>query len=304
MKSPALGHVHERIIALATPFYPAYLVRGETHTLVIDSGVNLVGPRYLAEIARESEKAALPTYLLLTHSHYDHVGAASYLQQHLPGLKIAAHERVAGLVQKPSALDTMNRLSASHTELLDFNPAGEDLALRPFSIDMLLRHGDEIGLGGLTCRVYETPGHTRDSLAFYFPEIGALFPGDACGVLRDGAGTELQVEFVSSYQDYVESLRFMTALKPEILCLAHHWVLTGEDATQLMERSLAETFRYRELIETHLDAAGGDVDEAIRRLVHAEYDTKEGILQQRTAYLTNLTAQVKHIAVCRTSEGA
>ena len=28
-----------------------------------------------------------------------------------------------------------------------------------------LKDGDEISLGGLTCRVYEVPGHTKDSLA-------------------------------------------------------------------------------------------------------------------------------------------
>ena len=119
----------------------------------------------------------------------------------------------------------------------------------------ILKHGDTVDLGGLTCTVYETPGHTRDSISFYFPEIGALFPGDACGVLRIGEGDPLQVEFVASYADYVDSLKFMITLEPEMICLAHNWVLTGTDARDFLQHSLAETYNYREMIEEYLDTA-------------------------------------------------
>ncbi len=296
MKQPARGQIHERITAIATESYPAYIVRGENKTLMIDSGVNLLGPSYLASIKAMFGDAGGIDYLFVTHSHYDHLGSADYLKRHLPGLQIGAHERVAGLVRKPSALETMNRLSASHVELLGHGTAGEDLTLHPFEIDVLLKQGDEIDLGGLSCRVYETPGHTRDSLAYYFPEIKAVFPGDACGVLRTGTDGALQVEFVASYQDYVDSLKLIASLEPEIICLAHNWVLTREDATEFLERSLAETFEYRELIESYLNAAGGNVEQAIQDMARAEYTDDDDTLPPSAAYMTNLTAQVKHIA--------
>jgi glyoxylase-like metal-dependent hydrolase (beta-lactamase superfamily II) len=296
MKQPAKGQINERITAIADASYPAYIVRGDEKSLMIDSGVNLLGPTYLASIKEMLGDAGRLDYLFVTHSHYDHVGSADYLKRHIPGLKIGAHERVAGLVRKPSALETMNRMSASHTELLEYNPTGEDLTLHPFEIDILLKQGDEIDLGGLTCRVYETPGHTRDSLAYYFPEMKALFPGDACGVLRTGTESPVQVEFVASYQDYVDSLERMIALEPEIVCLAHNWVLTDEDAAEFLKYSLAETFRYRELIESHLNAANGNVEQAIQEIARAEYSDDGIILPPPAAYMTNLAAQVKHIA--------
>ncbi|RPH85896.1 MAG: MBL fold metallo-hydrolase, partial [Deltaproteobacteria bacterium] len=224
-----------------------------------------------------------------------------YLKQHIPNLRIGAHARVAGLLQKPSVLEMMNRLSANHVELLKYNTAGEDLTLHPFKIDLHLKQGDEFDLGGLTCRVYETPGHTKDSLAFYFPEIKTLFPSEACGVLQGATGSDMQVEFLASYQDYIDSLKLMISLKPEMVCLGHGWVLTHEDAEDFFKRSLSETFRYRELIESCLDAAEGDVEKAIQDMVHAEYDVKGDILQERVSYITNLSAQVKHIAGLRKS---
>jgi glyoxylase-like metal-dependent hydrolase (beta-lactamase superfamily II) len=299
MKRPAKGRIHERITAVPNAWYPAYIVQGEKHNLMIDPGMNLLGPRYLASIKDVLGDPGRLDYLFLTHSHYDHLGAAYYLKRHLPGLKIGAHEMLAGLLQKPSVLEVMNRLSDNHVELLQYNTAHEDLTVRPFEIDIALHGGDEFDLGGLTCRVYATPGHTRDSLAFHLPEIGALFPAEACGLLESDTGSTLLVEFLSSYQDYIDSLRLIIALEPEIVCLGHGWVLTGEDAPAFLQRSFAETFRYRELIESYLDAADDDVEQAIRDMAHVEYDVKVRIHQEREAYVTNLAAQVRHIAGLR-----
>ena len=299
MRRRAEGRIHERITAIAHVAYPGYVVKGDDRSLMIDAGLNLLGPRYLASLNELLGDAGQLDYLLLTHSHYDHVGAAFYLKRHLPSLRVGGHERLAGLLQKPSALELMNRLSDSHVELRKECASDEDLSLQPFVIDLLLKEGDELELGGLTCRVYEVPGHTRDSLAFHFPEVGALFAGDACGVLEAGPGRGVRVEFLSSYGDYLDSIKRMIALGPEMLCLGHAWTLTGEDVVDFLELSVAETFRHRELIERYLDAAGGEVEQAIRELGRDEHDVKGGIRQQRAAYMTNLAAQVKHIAGLR-----
>ncbi len=296
MKKQAKGQVHERIYAIPNSWYPIYIVRGEEKNLLIDAGVNLLGPRYLSLIEEILGNSGRLDDLFLTHSHYDHVGAAAYLKRHIPGLKIGAHERVAGLLAKPSVLKMMNGLSANHVELLKYNTAGEDLTLAPFDVDIILKEGDEFDLGGLSCHVYETPGHTRDSLAFYFPEIKTLFPSEAVGVLQGETGSNMQVEFLTSFEDYIRSLTRMMALEPERICLAHGWVLSGEDASAFLRRSLDETYRFRGLIEGYLDAAQGNVSRAIENMAHAEYDVKGGIYQERAAYLTNLTAQVKLIA--------
>lgn len=296
MKQAAEERIHERITAIATPAYPGYIVRGDEKSLMIDSGVNHLGASYLAAIRELFGETGRPDYLFVTHSHYDHVGSAGYLKRHLPGMRLGGHERVATLARKRSALDFMNRLSATHDELLQYNPTGEDVTLLPFEIDIVLKQGDEIDLGGLTCRVYETPGHTRDSLSYYFPQIGTVFTGDAAGVLREGPGFPLQVEFVASFRSYVDSLKLLISLEPDMVCLAHHWVLSGDDAVKFLRRSLAETHRYRELIERYLREADGDAEQAVRDMARAEYGANGLALQPSAAQMTNLAVQVKHIA--------
>jgi len=177
----------------------------------------------------------------------------------------------------------------------------EELLITPFPIELVLADGDEFDLGGLTVRVLATPGHTRDSLSFFVPELAALFPGDACGEFKDSAASEIHVQFVSSYQQYLDSLLHLASLCPQMVCLAHGWVLTDEDARWYLETSVAETYRYRDLIERYLEAAQGNVEEAIRRMMHDQYDSKPGTMQNRCSYLTNLEAQVRHIASLRVS---
>ena len=163
-------------------------------------------------------------------------------------------------------------------------------------IELLLKDGDEFDLGGLTSRVIGAPGHTRDSLAFFVPELKALFPGEAAGVPLGMKAEEVQVEFLASFEDYIVSLDTMISLKPEIICFGHGYVLTGSDAASFLVKSRAETFRYRDLIARYLDDAGGDIDQAVITMIRKEYDEPGTIRQERNAYIVNLTAQVKHIA--------
>lgn len=56
--------------------------------------------------------------------------------------------------------------------------------------------GDIVSFSNLRGQVIETPGHTSGHIAFYFPEIKALFSGDAlyslgCGKLFEGTTAEM-----------------------------------------------------------------------------------------------------------------
>jgi glyoxylase-like metal-dependent hydrolase (beta-lactamase superfamily II) len=291
----ARGVINERITVAGNEIYPGYLIRGDEKTVMIDAGVNLMGPLYVRSLGKILGAGGRPDYLFVTHSHYDHLGAALYLKERMPGIILGAHARVNDILQKESALAVMNRLSENHRALFKDIPDEPDLLIRPFQFDLALAGGDRFDCGGLVCEVIEVPGHTRDSLAYYVPELKALFPGEAAGVPERG-GTTVQVEFLSSYEDYVASLEKMMALVPEMIGIGHGMVVTGGDARSFLERSYRATFEYRALLERYLNEAGGSVDRAIESVVMKEYDERGAILQERNAYITNVSAQVRHIA--------
>jgi hypothetical protein len=79
--------------------------------------------------------------------------------------------------------------------------------------------------------------------------------------------------------------------------MGHMWVFTDEDATVFLQRSLEATPIYRKLIESYLDAAKGDIDDAVQLMAKKEYDEKGTIGQPRESYIENLKAQVRHVAL-------
>jgi len=80
MIKESTGKICEGIYALGNPDLPAFLFRGEIPVL-FDAGMTFMGPIYLQEMKTYLGDAGKLRYLLLTHSHFDHCGAASFLKR-------------------------------------------------------------------------------------------------------------------------------------------------------------------------------------------------------------------------------
>jgi glyoxylase-like metal-dependent hydrolase (beta-lactamase superfamily II) len=292
----AQGDFGEFLSVCGNAAYPAYIIKGKEKRLMIDAGVNLMGPAYLGSLRDILGDENDLDYLFVTHSHYDHLGALPYLKRHLPRLQTGACGRIEQLMRKKSVLQRMTALSEPHREQMRHLVGDEDVSLGPVAFELHLQQGDRFDLGGVTCEVHEVPGHTRDSLAFFVPEIRALFAGEAHGFPVATMPEGIQVEFLSSYDDYLRSLEKMIALGPGMIGMAHLWVYTDDDASGYLRRSLQATPLYRRRIEDFLHRAGGDVETACGLMARQEYDERGSVVQSREAYLENLRARVRLVS--------
>jgi glyoxylase-like metal-dependent hydrolase (beta-lactamase superfamily II) len=297
MKVQADGDIGEWITVAGNHFYPGYIIKGRQKRLMIDAGINLMGPAYIASLEKVFGDKNTLDYVFATHSHFDHLGAIPYLKRQLPHLQAGAFERVGELMKKKSVLDLMTFLSELQRGFFHNIVGDEDVRIEAVDFELKLKEGDRFDLGGVTCEVYEVPGHTGDSLAFFIPEIRALFAGEACGIPESDKDSPIQVEFLSSYDDYISSLDKLIKLRPKLIGMAHMWIFTDDDATDFLKRSRKATPRYRKLIETYLDAANGDMDSAVQSMAKKEYDEKKTIAQPRESYIENLKAQVRQVAL-------
>lgn len=92
-------------------------------------------------------------YILLTHGHYDHIGAVAQLHEALPGTKVYLHK-------------ADSRGTGFHVV-----PLADQVADLKYYSD-----GDTLTLGSLTIHVIHTPGHTPGGVTTRVED--ALFTGD------------------------------------------------------------------------------------------------------------------------------
>ncbi len=281
-----LGKLDENIFAIGNGYFPSYLIIGE-RIAMIDAGVTVMGPIYKKDILSLTPNGKID-FLLLTHSHFDHCGAIPYLRRNLPSFKVLASPIAKEVFQKEKAMEHIINLNREVEEIAP--PQKEDISIDRIDVDVKLREGDFIDLGeGIEIEVLETPGHTRCGLSFYIPSKKAIFFGEAGGVIeKDGT---IKPQFLSSYNQYVNSIEKMKKLDIEIIGLAHGGALIGEDAKNYLEKSLKETILFKERIIEYFKKYR-DREKVID--VIAEEDFKN-ISQPKTPYILNLRASVSTI---------
>lgn len=168
-----------------------YLAKNQTtgEMLLVDPAA---GADRIIQRIRQSE--GKPVAILLTHGHFDHIGAVEELREQYPGIKVYLHEKEADLARNPAA-----NLSS------DFDCA---CTVKP---DVLVHSQEELKVAGFLIRVLFTPGHTPGSCCYYLPEEGVLFSGDtlfagSCGRTDFPGGSGRMMR---------ESLEMLVTMLPE-----------------------------------------------------------------------------------------
>lgn len=287
------GKVSDHIWFLGSQAMPSYLIMGR-EGVIIDTGVSISGPNILTGLKDVLGDTKELKYIFLTHSHFDHCGSAPFLKREIPGLRIGASKVCSEVFFNPKAVDLIKDLCRDTERSIDLNAVfpGMDISFDEIAVDRVLKEGDRIDLGGVEILVYNTPGHTRCSLGYYIIPDRAIFCGETSGV-PDTMG-EILPEFLSSYDDYINSLRKLSGLEVDIIGLAHGGLLTGEDAYTYFSRSIEATERFRSMIEDYLEKYE-DMERVVETIAEEQY-SKGTILQAKRPYMINLRAKVKAIA--------
>lgn len=298
MKIRQTGSITDGLFMAGHPGIPVYVLDAD-RPVVIEGGMAFMAAHYTRD-ALAFLGGRTPSMCLLTHSHFDHCGAVSYLKRQFPGMDILASQRAREVFDRPNALRLMRELNDAAAGMaadLTF-PAGTLPFFEPFCLDGTLTDGETIALAdNLSVQVISTPGHTRDSLSYYIPEKRILFASEAVG-LPDQTGY-IYIDCLVDYDLYYRSHQNLAALDIDVLCLGHLVAFTGQDARRHLTDSLAQCERFRELVSDLLGKENGDIEAVKRRLKAYEYDGKPGMKQPEPAYLLNLDARVKAIARLR-----
>ncbi|MFH0994787.1 MAG: MBL fold metallo-hydrolase [Pseudomonadota bacterium] len=288
------GRVIDNLYMLGNPDIPVYLLDGE-YPAIIDAGFSFLGHHYATAIS-EVLGNRTPAYCLLTHSHFDHCGSVSVLKSYFPEMKIIASEQAKATLIRPNAIELIRELNRASVNMVRRNGFSGDATTEftPFEIDLTVKEGDQLKISpDRTLQVIETPGHTRDCLSYYVPQIKALICSEAAGI-EDPTGYIVS-ECLFDYDQYVNSMKKLELLDADAICLAHRYAFTGADARSYIPRSLKYCDEFRNLVETYLSAEHGDIPRVMTRIKAVEYDVKQEPKQPEPAYLLNLEARIKAV---------
>ena len=129
---------------------------GSDRALIVDPGEE--APRILAAVEQLGVEVEA---ILLTHTHFDHVGAVS------PVAKATGAPVYVSEIERPVLADIM-----SYVPFPGFGP------YESYEADHTLKGGERLELAGLEIDVLFTPGHSPGHLTYSIPDERAIFSGD------------------------------------------------------------------------------------------------------------------------------
>lgn len=275
----------------------AFVVRGDRTALVE------TGPKSsLDHLLRGLEAAGVESvdYVVVTHIHLDHAGAAGTLAARWPEARVVVHPVGAPHLADPAKLwSSAARIYGDAMEALwgGIDPVPADRIVE-------VADGDAIDLGGTSLRAIETPGHARHHHAYLDDASGTLFSGDALGVRLPDVGVIRPATPPPEFdlEAAIASIGRIRDAAPERLCFTHFGTREGEDVDATCEAAVEALVEWAGWIRaardetTDLDA----VTESVRREGGASYggrldDSAIARLEQTTSYRMNTWGYMRYL---------
>ncbi|MCH7737895.1 MAG: MBL fold metallo-hydrolase [Chloroflexi bacterium] len=159
------------------------------HMVVVDSGEPYrAWTKQILDFHVELGKPRISA-ILITHGHGDHIGGLDRLQEEF-GCVVRCHPKL-----EPALTHRLGQ--------------GNVVKLRS-------RESVATG-GGVNLRAYFTPGHEVDHVAYYMAAEKVVFSGDT--ILGNSSSS------VRNLKQYMNSLKILAGLKPDILCPGHGQII-------------------------------------------------------------------------------
>lgn len=198
-----------------------YLVQSrEGNAFLVDPGAEAEGI-----IAAIRAQGVTPKMILLTHGHFDHVGAVKELQKEYPGLPVYIAQADQELLEGDDKTGALGRRFI------------RDQSPYTFRADGYLREGEDLTVDELTVKVMATPGHTKGSVCLFCGST--IFSGDTL-FLHDCGRTDL---YGGSFPEICDSLRRLAALEKDYTVRPGHGEMTSIDEERGWIAALLEKYR-------------------------------------------------------------
>lgn len=228
MPNPLIAHP-EQIITIDTGYLrdglaASHLVIDSGEAAFIDVGTNSCIPQLLNALENQQLGVDAVRYIILTHIHLDHAGAASQLMQLCPNAKLLVHPRGSRHMAQPEKL--IAGVKAVYGEQYD-ELYGEIVPVDEDRIQVT-EDGFVADLGKRQLHFLDTPGHARHHCCIHDADAGVIFSGDTFGLSYRECDTDKGAFIFPSTTPVQfepdalhDSINRLVALKPKAIFMTH-----------------------------------------------------------------------------------
>jgi metallo-beta-lactamase class B len=135
--------------------YAAYLIKTDAGLILLDGGDAETGRQIVANIRTLGFDPSQVKILLNTHQHFDHAAGLAVVKRSAPDAKLYASAADGAVIAAGGRGDPLLKADRFHYE--------------PVPVDVTLKDGDEVRLGGWTLTAHITGGHTAGCTTWTFP---------------------------------------------------------------------------------------------------------------------------------------
>ncbi|MCP5051865.1 MAG: MBL fold metallo-hydrolase [bacterium] len=281
------------VIVIHDDVFPIYIIKGDKNFL-IDTGTTAKAIPFHTKINRiltETGNGKNNTIhsLLLTHSHWDHTGSASYLQDQYHFDVYASH-RAVEVLQKDKVVSFINRLNQDYKSMVNDK---SNTSVKKLTNLHPLKEGDKIKVSTDSyLEIIETPGHTKCSISYLLHPQKILFPGDCTGVIEQD--NSIKPIFLSSYKEYEHSEEKLLTLDVEALGFPHNPVIKGKKNVEThFHRALNRTREIKDKIIRLLNNGKETIE--IAEILLLEDFSKPTLAGPKESMIINFEAMAKTV---------
>jgi uncharacterized membrane protein YkvI/glyoxylase-like metal-dependent hydrolase (beta-lactamase superfamily II) len=269
----------------------AQLIIGSEKTALIDCGMAYCGEALVENIKKELGERPLD-YVILTHTHYDHVGGLPYLRRAWPDLISFGAVYGKKILEKDSALKQIEILSRSEWKNYSETKMEPAVLMDGLKVDRTICEKDIISMGDKELHVFETPGHTTCSLTFLLEPDKILFPSETTGVY---AGSGLIITgMLKSCRETIASIEKCRKIDADYIIAPHYGQVPQYDKEAYWDLALASVNRNKEFILRKIKE-GALFDEIMEEYTKEFYIDFVSNEQPKEAFLLNAQHMIHNL---------
>jgi glyoxylase-like metal-dependent hydrolase (beta-lactamase superfamily II) len=167
--------------------------------------------------------------VIMTHTHFDHIGALSEIRDKIPEAELWIHSLEAAPIEKG---DERTVYGMDMFQQMCQMQYGIEPGAFTFQVDRKLEEGETIEIGGMSWKVIHIPGHSMGSIALYYEPKKILIPGDV--IYADYAIGRFDL-YGADGAELKKSLLRLAEWEVEILLPGHNRVVTEAPSEYILQ---------------------------------------------------------------------